>query len=146
MTQPTSSAADLHLQAHGELYALGFSVTGKLDEGSTPAAIGHAVRQRIEDLEIEGRRLRRILPLIAEHEGGVGALVEVYREASGVPGGPLFGVALCRADRDEVAFTHDVIEGIRELAAVLGGQLREGEPMERRGVTAGAEDAGEVSR
>lgn len=109
---------DVNVRAHGELCALGFAVTGKLDSDSTPEVIGHAVRRRIEDLEVEGRRLRQIISAIAENGGGVGALVECYRSPVRSLEGEFVGIIVCRADRDEVAFCGDVIEGMRDKRAV----------------------------
>lgn len=147
MTDPFTPA--FSEQCRAELFALVVASQGTLDEHTTPESAARSVRQRIEDLEVEGRRLRRILSLLAAEGVGVGALVEVYRSPERAKGGPdgrggeFFGVAVCRADRDEEAFTRDVMDAVRELVAVLGCKVAEGEPMERRGVTA---DKAEVSR
>jgi hypothetical protein len=94
----------------------------------------------LEDLRHENRRLRQILDVVARGGVGTGALVEVYTR------GDSFGIAVCRADRDEAAFTRDVMAGLQTLAQVLGSRINEDAPIARTGVTAGDPHQGEVDR
>lgn len=71
-------------------------------------------RDELQDLRHENRRLRQILDAMTRAGLGTGALVEVYAHENE------FGVVVCRADRDEVAFLRDVDAGIRALLDIVG--------------------------
>lgn len=88
--------------------------------------------EKIAELATENRRLRLILDTLTRAGVGKGAVVEIYQDKD------FFGVAVCRADCDEVKFTRDVMRSIEMLAAALGTRMT-GE-MKRTGVTTEGDD------
>jgi hypothetical protein len=90
-------------------------------------------KESLRDFARENRRLRTILDGVAKSGAGVGAIVEVYVSNEGMT--TSVGVAVCRADVDEIAFAKSLNDGLAGLAAVLGGVMDE-TTVTLKGVTA----------
>lgn len=91
-------------------------------------------KESLRDFARENRRLRTILDGVAKSGAGVGAVVEVYVANEGRTSS--VGVAVCRADVDEIAFAKSLSGGLSKLADVLGGAMNEA-TFSLKGVTAG---------
>lgn len=92
-------------------------------DASIDAMTEAGAKESLRDFARENRRLRTILDGVAKSGAGVGAIVEVYVSNEGMT--TSVGVAVCRADVDEIAFAKSLNEGLSKLASVLGGVMNE---------------------
>lgn len=73
------------------------------------------VESEIEQLRAENTRLRIILDTLTKAGVGKGAIIEVYSDTNRL------GVAVCRADVDEVRFVRNIEVALNLLVKAIGG-------------------------